>query len=1142
MSRFLLSKLKVIIIAYFLFSNLCYSQAELPKIAPLSPEAASIAKFAEVPVSYYTGVPNISIPITSLKGRSISVPVSIGYHAGGHKVNDIASWVGLGWNLNVGGQVYRVMKQLPDDFSEGKGYLTTNMTISEFEDLLPNDKKDALQAATNVNATDFAPDEFHFNFMGHTGKFMFNQNRSVNHPYGEIVLFPKSDVKIVPIFNNNKKIIEWEITTTDGNKYFFGELRNGHRAVDEITKTISYSADQGSLPQPALAPYNFSYFTSWKLTRIETFKNETITFNYRQEPYSSCVPTGESDIMNWAGGVIRSSSKTEGVNSIIEEVVSDLGRVEFNHEPSLREDLSYSFALDNIALYDLDNKQIENIKFIKDYFQSTVPTEPFFICDGTELNNPSVENYSFADEISKRLRLNEVRFYNKDNTSFYKYQMEYNTNDKLPHRLSKSQDYWGYFNGKDNTTLIPSMFYIDPIPSSSLFLQNFFFKGADRTINPNLTQANMLKKIIYPEGGYTLFEYENNRASGNFNYKNSQNIFEPYFEGGVSMNTENDATSQSIQTISKTFTVPVNIDTQLPISIISNSDIYDNTEPVNGEETHNLPQQGQDIHFFIKQGNNIVLGDPVWGVPIGYDVSANLAPGTYTLELVINTSGIWSINPQNHDIAIDVSWRTRQFDERLIGGLRIKSIKNYDGQNTLQPSTIRNYHYKTIGTNEESGWIVDVPVFQEIIVVAPEGANTLKTKLSSNNLIPLITTQGNYVGYTSVTEEKVDQINGKSQYSSYNFSFIPPASSYNGAPSTFEWESGNLTKSVHYQMKPLGGPIVPNPLPLLYNSIPVKEDTKQYNYNFGIYDRQLVEGVDLYQKRYLVSDFEIINTKYQIKNGIVQERKSSSKSLFYDDVYQLQDSIYSETTMFFSNPFIHLSPIAKETNTSDGDVLREEYIYPIDLSIPNPLEQSLIDQNRITTPLKVKSIKNNINSSISSNLSQLDTEYFNFGNDLILPESISTSKGGDPLEERIKYHSYDTYGNPLEVSKAGGTHISYIWGYNQSQPIAKIENATYSQISTQVSNLQTKSDNDDDRTIGYLGNEGLLREALDNLRVSLPDALVTTFTYDPLIGVTSITDPRGNTIYYHYDGFNRLEYVKDEDGNILSKNEYNYKN
>lgn len=66
---------------------------------------------------------------------------------------------------------------------------------------------------------------------------------------------------------------------------------------------------------------------------------------------------------------------------------------------------------------------------------------------------------------------------------------------------------------------------------------------------------------------------------------------------------------------------------------------------------------------------------------------------------------------------------------------------------------------------------------------------------------------------------------------------------------------------------------------------------------------------------------------------------------------------------------------------------------------------------------------------------------------------------------------------------------------------------------------------------------------MSSLRSSLPvTSLMTSYTYDPLIGVTSITDPRGRTVYYHYDAFNRLEQVKDHEGNILNKNEYNYKN
>src|SRR5437588_6721652 len=76
------------------------SEFKLQNYVPASPTAFHFLKYDQMPVSEYTGIPNIAIPIYQISEDGLSIPINLTYHAGGIRVNQEASWVGLGWDLN----------------------------------------------------------------------------------------------------------------------------------------------------------------------------------------------------------------------------------------------------------------------------------------------------------------------------------------------------------------------------------------------------------------------------------------------------------------------------------------------------------------------------------------------------------------------------------------------------------------------------------------------------------------------------------------------------------------------------------------------------------------------------------------------------------------------------------------------------------------------------------------------------------------------------------------------------------------------------------------------------------------------------------------------------------------------------------
>ena len=168
---------------------------------------------------------------------------------------------------------------------------------------------------------------------------------------------------------------------------------------------------------------------------------------------------------------------------------------------------------------------------------------------------------------------------------------------------------------------------------------------------------------------------------------------------------------------------------------------------------------------------------------------------------------------------------------------------------------------------------------------------------------------------------------------------------------------------------------------------------------------------------------------------------------------------------------------------------------------------------------------------------------FDIATNRLLPSSrIEYTDGNESWREDVL--SRDCNGNVQQVKEKGKPNTVILWSYGGKYPIAVIENATIEEISASLVIPHSDGaafcpiDPIEDLTELPLPNQDQIL-AVNSLRNTLTGAHVTTFTFEPGIGVTSVTDASGVKTLYEYDFAGRLTAVKDADGNLVKDYEYN---
>jgi hypothetical protein len=1093
---------------------------DLPKITPPSPEATSLAKFTDIPVNHYSGIPNISIPIYTIDSDGIKVPIKLSYHARGISVGEIASRVGLGWALSYGGSLSRQTRGKADEDPQ-YGFLNSNWLGTFFTNI---STRNTVNTEYNMNQDyDFTPDVFNFSINGNSGKFIFDQEDLLP------VLQKFDDVQITKNMDNGK-IGSFVITDQTGFKYYFGKSKDGLRIArdnEEVIQNLAISRQNG--PNVSSGP-TFNTYNAWQLMDIENPKGDLVSFTYVLESpifyrrsYDK-MDMGNNDVINY-------SAKVRSNQYQLSEIEFNKGKVVFTKSSIDRDDLSGAFTLNQIKVLDLNNNVIKRFDF--NYSYTTAPND----------FNHNYYLVSSESESYKRLFLDSITEYNDNNESLPSYVFEYNS-ELLPNRFSNSQDTWGYYNGANNGEYL------------SFF--DYGYDEIDRKIYPEKAKAGMLEKIKYPTGGSTSFTYEQNRFVNNSVLSNliTHSLDAIYFENkSITLSHLENQQYYNGSYYEKSFTVG---DGQINSSL---SNIWFTDESNCSENQY---ESGCKFRVYIVK-NGIAQELYIGTHPI------SLSSGIYTLKVV--PQGPHNPFNMNDGFMVALSWEEQEnLGYKYAAGQRIKKI-HYQDSNGMSYFS-REYNYLDSNGNI-SGKLFGLPNFYSINpAFSNEGFNVLMPYGSVSGS-PLSISQGNSIGYEYVTEYYGDNLNNAGK-TDYQFTVFEDSGLYYEfpyhIPNDNEWLRGKPT-NISYFKNNNGS----------YDLIQKVENSYLYSYD---YDPNLT-GFDGSTPNYLfpIPIYKYCNSDMIVSFLLKQKTRKTYRqplitfippedpcgpngNLAYK-TYHLTggtlDLDSTKTTEYSSSGDIiseskysynynkHYQVSSSIHSTSDSKAIIIKTLYPTDIVNPSVAESELISQHRLAEPIQSETYKDLNNNGVAESnelLSRQRTNYKDWdidlglptNTDMVLPGNVQSSKGENVLQDRIQYVSYYNNGNVQEVSKTDGTHIVYIWGYQEVYPIAKIENATYSQVSYQVANLQTKSNNDNDRTIGTSGNEGILRTALESLRSSLPNAMVTTYTYDPLIGLTSVTDPKGYTSYYEHDEFNRLKQVKDAQGNILKENEYHYKN